>query len=63
MHQKLNLRLCFTTDIPAERASIIYSLDPVYGVFFSRLLLNESLGGTQAYFGKLIVRSYFPSVV
>jgi drug/metabolite transporter (DMT)-like permease len=40
--------------ISAERASIIYSLDPVYGAFFSWLLLNETLGGSQAYIGKMI---------
>lgn len=39
-------------DISAERASIIYSLDPVYGAFFSWLLLNETLGGVQSYIGK-----------
>jgi drug/metabolite transporter (DMT)-like permease len=38
-------------DISAERASIIYSLDPVYGAFFSWLLLGETLGGAQAYVG------------
>ena len=38
-------------NISAERASIIYSLDPVYGAFFSWLLLGETLGGAQAYFG------------
>lgn len=40
--------------ISAERASIIYSLDPVYGAFFSWLLLGESLGGLQGYFGRII---------
>ena len=30
--------------IPAERASIIYSLDPLYGAAFSSLLLHEQLG-------------------
>ena len=29
--------------IPAERASIIYALDPVYGAFFANLLLGEKL--------------------
>jgi len=38
-------------NISAERASIIYSLYPVYGAFFSWLLLGETLGGAQAYFG------------
>jgi drug/metabolite transporter (DMT)-like permease len=30
-------------EIPAERASIIYALDPVYGAFFANLLLGEEL--------------------
>ncbi|KAJ1414804.1 EamA-like transporter family-domain-containing protein [Ochromonadaceae sp. CCMP2298] len=30
--------------IPAERAAVIYSADPVYGAFFSWLLLGEKLG-------------------
>lgn len=30
-------------DISAERASIIYAMDPVYGAFFASLLLGESL--------------------
>ena len=42
-------------DVPAERASIIYSLDPVYGAFFSWILLGETLGGPQAYFGASII--------
>lgn len=31
-------------NIPAEKAAIIYSLDPLYGAFFSWLWLNEQLG-------------------
>jgi len=42
-------------DIPAERASIIYSLDPVYGAFFSWIILGETLGGLQAYIGASII--------
>ncbi|VEU40837.1 unnamed protein product [Pseudo-nitzschia multistriata] len=42
-------------DVPAERASIIYSLDPVYGAFFSWIILGESLGGPQAYIGASII--------
>jgi len=42
-------------DVPAERASIIYSLDPVYGAFFSWIILGETLGGTQAYIGASII--------
>ena len=33
-------------DIPAERAAVIYSLDPVYGAAFSYWLLGEELGPT-----------------
>jgi len=42
-------------EIPAERASIIYSLDPVYGAFFSWIILGETLGGPQAYIGASII--------
>ena len=42
-------------DVPAERASIIYSLDPVYGAFFSYIILGETLGGPQAYIGASII--------
>ena len=38
-------------DISAERASVIYSLDTVYGAFFSWLLLGETLGGPQSFIG------------
>ena len=38
-------------DVSAERASVIYSLDPVYGAFFSWLFLGETLGGPQAFLG------------
>eukprot|EP00804_Cyclotella_cryptica_P006382 CCRYP_014268-RA/>CCRYP_014268-RA protein AED:0.44 eAED:0.44 QI:0/-1/0/1/-1/1/1/0/557 len=31
-------------DISAERASIIYAMDPVYGAIFANLLLEEQLG-------------------
>merc|ERR1712146_17443 len=30
--------------VSAERAGIVYSLDPVYGAIFSNLLLGETLG-------------------
>jgi drug/metabolite transporter (DMT)-like permease len=30
--------------VPAERAALIYSLDPIYGAFFSRIFLDERLG-------------------
>ena len=38
-------------EVSAERASIIYSLDPVYGAFFSWALLGETLGGAPAFVG------------
>jgi drug/metabolite transporter (DMT)-like permease len=41
--------------IPAERASIIYSLDPVYGAMFSFVLLGETLGGPQSYVGAAMI--------
>lgn len=37
--------------ISPERASIIYSLDPVYGAFFSWFLLGENIGGVQSFLG------------
>jgi drug/metabolite transporter (DMT)-like permease len=37
--------------IPAERAALIYSLDPVYGAIFSYLLLNERLESAAAVVG------------
>jgi drug/metabolite transporter (DMT)-like permease len=42
-------------DVPAERASIVYSLDPVYGALFSYLLLGETLGGVQSYLGAAMI--------
>eukprot|EP01031_Cornospumella_fuschlensis_P024995 gene24995-30194_t len=36
--------------VPAERAAIIYSMDPVYGAIFSMLFLNEQFG-IQGYVG------------
>lgn len=41
--------------VPAERASVIYSLDPVYGALFSWIILGETLGGMQAYLGAAMV--------
>ena len=32
-------------DVSAERAAVIYALDPVYGAFFAHVLLGETLGG------------------
>jgi drug/metabolite transporter (DMT)-like permease len=30
--------------VPAEKAAIVYSLDPIYGAIFSRIFLDERLG-------------------
>jgi drug/metabolite transporter (DMT)-like permease len=38
-------------DITAERASVIYAMDPVYGAAFSYLLLGETLGGVPGWIG------------
>eukprot|EP00585_Thalassiosira_rotula_P000095 CAMPEP_0196160968 /NCGR_PEP_ID=MMETSP0910-20130528/47095_1 /TAXON_ID=49265 /ORGANISM="Thalassiosira rotula, Strain GSO102" /LENGTH=597 /DNA_ID=CAMNT_0041425909 /DNA_START=145 /DNA_END=1939 /DNA_ORIENTATION=- len=32
-------------DVSAERASVIYAMDPVYGAVFANILLGETLGG------------------
>lgn len=32
-------------DVSAERASVIYAMDPVYGALFANILLGETLGG------------------
>ena len=32
-------------DVSAERASVIYAMDPVYGALFANILLGEQLGG------------------
>ena len=40
--------------VPAEKAAIIYSLDPVYGAFFSRLFLGEELE-LQGYIGGALI--------
>ena len=32
-------------DVSAERAAVIYAMDPVYGAIFANLLLGETLGG------------------
>jgi drug/metabolite transporter (DMT)-like permease len=41
--------------IRAERASIIYSMDPVYGAFFSYLLLGETLNGITGWIGASLI--------
>ena len=38
----------------AERASIIYSMDPVYGAIFAYLLLGETLGMYGIYGASII---------
>jgi drug/metabolite transporter (DMT)-like permease len=38
-------------DVSAERASVIYAMDPVYGAAFSYLLLGETLGGVPGWAG------------
>jgi drug/metabolite transporter (DMT)-like permease len=42
-------------DVPAERASIIYAMDPVYGAMFAHLWLGENLDGTAAWIGASII--------
>ena len=41
--------------ISAERASIIYAMDPVYGAFFSYLLLGETFQGITGYIGAAFI--------
>jgi len=41
-------------DITAERASIIYAMDPVYGAIFSYAILGETLG-LQGVFGAFLI--------
>jgi len=38
-------------DITAERASVIYAMDPVYGAGFAYLLLGETLNGVTSWLG------------
>jgi len=42
-------------DVPAERASVVYSLDPVYGAVFSWAILGETLGSGAAYAGAAMI--------
>lgn len=42
-------------DISAERASVIYAMDPVYGAIFANVLLGETLGGVGLVGAFLIV--------
>ena len=42
--------------VPAERAAVVYSMDPVYGAFFSRLILDERLG-SLGYVGAALILS------
>ena len=41
--------------ISAERASIIYAMDPVYGAFFSYLILGETFNGITGYIGAAFI--------
>lgn len=41
--------------VSAERASIIYALDPVWGAGFASVLLGEQLGGWQGYLGASLI--------
>jgi drug/metabolite transporter (DMT)-like permease len=41
--------------ISAERASIIYAMDPVYGAFFSYLILGETLNGISGWIGATLI--------
>jgi drug/metabolite transporter (DMT)-like permease len=38
-------------EVPAERACVIYAMDPVYGAVFANLLLGETLDGIQGWVG------------
>lgn len=42
-------------DVSAERASVIYAMDPVYGAGFSYVLLGETLGGIPGWIGAGII--------
>lgn len=41
--------------VSAERACILYAMDPVYGAIFSAWWLGESLPGPLAYFGAALI--------
>jgi len=42
--------------VPAEKAALIYAMDPVYGAIFARLLLGQSEAlGIQGYIGGIMV--------
>jgi len=42
-------------EISAERASVIYAMDPVYGAVFANLLLGETLDGVAGWVGAAII--------
>jgi len=42
-------------DVPAERACLIYAMDPVYGAIFSNILLGETLQGVQGWVGAALI--------
>lgn len=42
-------------DVPAERASIVYAMDPVYGAGFAYVLLGETLSGRVGWTGAAMI--------
>jgi drug/metabolite transporter (DMT)-like permease len=42
-------------NVPAERASIIYAMDPVYGAAFAHFWLGENLAGPAAWAGAALI--------
>jgi drug/metabolite transporter (DMT)-like permease len=42
-------------DVPAERASVLYAMDPVYGAIFAHLWLGENLEGPSAWVGAALI--------
>ena len=41
--------------VSAERASLVYAMDPVYGAFFSWILLGETLESSSAWLGAFLI--------
>ena len=42
-------------DVSAERASLIYAMDPVYGAAFSYVWLGEALPGVAGWIGAALI--------
>lgn len=42
-------------EVPAERAAVIYAMDPVYGAFFAYALLGETLNGFTGWIGASLI--------